>query len=373
MSLAKRLVTSPQREFGGSLAQERFDYQALWGLALIFSSHETGEDYAVAFEFHDDVMLLDSATAPAKVRFYQVKTKDKGHWTLVDLFRRPPLKKNQPQDDRPLSFMGKLFSNYRAFPEDTEAMGFVSNVPLEFAGANEDIAFKDCGSETFAKFLNRLQAEHGSATKDQAELMHFMKADLSLHDASTHTKGKLHNFVVKAYGEIAYNLDALYRAVIEDCRTRSKYTGQIKSFEDLIQYKAISRADVDNWLAAVGMQVKVPDWSEIAADLTYDAIKKIRLRAEWKKYRVKVLDSGDEGVRSVRRDIRGALASIADEGLSLTDLADSVLTSVKLAAAKHLSPCPDEKLIVMILYEVFQYGETGELQGPHQKPPSQAA
>lgn len=29
MSLAKRLVEQPQREQGGSLAQERFDYQAL--------------------------------------------------------------------------------------------------------------------------------------------------------------------------------------------------------------------------------------------------------------------------------------------------------------------------------------------------------
>ena len=69
MSLAKRLVEHPQREIGGSLAQERFDYQALWGLALIFSNHETSEDYAIAFELHEDILLLDSAKAPASIRF----------------------------------------------------------------------------------------------------------------------------------------------------------------------------------------------------------------------------------------------------------------------------------------------------------------
>ena len=61
MSLAERLVEHPQREVGGSVAQERFDYQALWGLALIFSNHGKSEDYAIAFEFHDDVVLLDSS------------------------------------------------------------------------------------------------------------------------------------------------------------------------------------------------------------------------------------------------------------------------------------------------------------------------
>lgn len=269
--------------------------------------------------------------------------------------------------------MGKLFSNYEAFPGDTASMSFVSNVPLEFAGANQDIAFKDCNSDTFAKFLKRLQTEHGSATKDQAGLMHFVKADLSLHDASTHAKGKLNNFVVKAHGEIPYNLDGLYRAVIEDCRTRSKYTGEIKSFEDLIRYKAICRADVDKWLAAVGAQAKFPEWSEIAADLTYDAMKKMRLRAEWMKYRAKVLDAGDEGIRSVRRDIRSALASVSDSALSLTDIADTVLAQVKSVAVGHLSPCRDDRLLVMILYEVLQHGETGELQSSDQKPSGEAA
>lgn len=368
MSLADRLIQRPQRERGGAIAQERFDYQALWGLALVFSNHEKSEDYAIAFEFHDDVVLLDSAKAPASVRFYQVKTKAKGHWTLTDLFRRPELKKNQKAEDRPLSFMGKLFSNYEAFPEDTAAMTFVSNAPLEFAGAQQDIAFKDCSGGTFAKFLKRLQAEHGSATNDQAGLMHFVKADLSLSDASTHAKGKLHNFVVKAHGEVAYNLDSLYRAVIEDCRTRSKYTGEIGSFEDLIRYKAICRSDVDAWLAQVGLLAKTPEWAKIVSDLAYGAMKKERLRTEWKKYRAKVLDAGDEGVRSVRRDIRAALGVIADDGLSLSDLADRVLPVVSPAALQHLTPCSEDRLIVMILYEVFHYGETGKLQDANQKP-----
>ncbi|NSL91762.1 hypothetical protein [Acetobacter syzygii] len=121
------------------------------------------------------------------------------------------------------------------------------------------------------------------------------------------------------------------------------------------------------------MQAKLPDWSEISPDLTYDAMKKIQLRTEWMKYRAKALDLGDEGIRSVRRDIRTALAKVADNGHPLTELLNVTLTEIRSAAAKHLSPCPDERLIIMIFYEVFQYGEAGELQNPDQKPSGQAS
>ena len=113
---------------------------------------------------------------------------------------------------------------------------------------------------------------------------------------------------------------------------------------------------MDNWLATVGAQARIPQWSEIASDLSYHAMKKVRLRTEWMKYRAKVLDAGDEGIRSIRRDIRTALNSITMDSLSLTELTDAMLTQIKPSAVKNISPCTDEKLVVMILYEVDQYG-----------------
>ncbi|MFZ5677078.1 MAG: DUF4297 domain-containing protein [Pseudomonadota bacterium] len=371
MSLARKLITQPQREKGGSLAQERFDYQALWGLALIFSNHERGEDYAVAFEFHDDVLLLDSATEPASVRFYQIKTKERGHWTLTDLFRRPAPKKGQKTADRPLSFMGKLFSGYLAFPDETAEMSFVSNVSLDFANAT--IAFKDCDSTTFSKFVERLKREHETASLEQASLIQFVKADLSLQDASTHAKGKLHNFIVNSLGDISYSLDSLYRAVVEDCRTRSKYTGEISSFDDLIRFKAITRSDVEKWLSELSTHSTMPDWVEIAAELSANIIQKMRMREEWLIYRAKVLDAGDEAIRSVRREIRNGLLPIIDSGLSLDQFIEAVFPLIKNSASKHLSPYSDNRLRVMILYEVIQYGATGQFQGAHKESADEAS
>lgn len=77
MSFAAKLVAVPQREKSGETGYERYDYQALWGLALIFEHHSSAEDYAIAFEFHDDIILATETMAtirqPTKI---QPKTRD---------------------------------------------------------------------------------------------------------------------------------------------------------------------------------------------------------------------------------------------------------------------------------------------------------
>jgi hypothetical protein len=39
MTFADKLVQTPRREKSGETGYERYDYQASWGLALIFESH----------------------------------------------------------------------------------------------------------------------------------------------------------------------------------------------------------------------------------------------------------------------------------------------------------------------------------------------
>ena len=55
------LTHVPEREKGGQTALDRFDYQTAWGVSRLLDLHEKGENYAVAFEFHDDIVALDEA------------------------------------------------------------------------------------------------------------------------------------------------------------------------------------------------------------------------------------------------------------------------------------------------------------------------
>lgn len=368
VSFAERLISEPQREKSGETGYERFDYQALWGLALIFAHHGSSDDYAIAFEFHDDIVLLDSEQSPSRARFYQVKTRDKGHWTLTDLYRRKA-KKDDPAGGKLPSFMGKLFSNYVMFPDETEQLNFVSNIPCAFLpSASGPCQLVTCDADTLKKFMGKLVQEHPGATQAAVSLMHYVQADLSLHDSSAHIKGKLNEFILQQIGSVEFNPDTLYKTIVEECRTRSKYTGTISSFSDLIQKKSITRSQVEGWLDLVRQRQALPEWSTISQQLDVSAMELVNLTREWQRYRALALDAGNEAINVLRDKIRSELEKHAGGSHTLDELVDEIYLEVKDLAQANISPFSNARLKVMILYEVFTHEATGEIQTTDPQP-----
>jgi hypothetical protein len=362
VSFAERLISEPQREKSGETGYERYDYQALWGLALIFEHHASLEDYAIAFEFHDDIVLMNSASSPTLARFYQVKTKDSGHWTLSDLYRRNK-RKGDPSAGKLPSHIGKLFSNYVVFPDETHELNFVSNVPCAFLdAATSTCHFTQCDAETLAKFMKKLNAEYPAATLATAGLIRYVRADLSLHDSSAHIKGKLNEFVLSQIGSVEYNPDTLYKTIVEECRTRSKYTGGVSDFLDLIKFKSITRTQVEGWLDQVRSRHALPDWAEISNHLNVSGMELAELSREWKRYRAIALDPGNEAINALRDTIRKELVMLVGTRFGLTDLIDDLYSKVEDLAAASMPPFKPARLKAMIIYEVFNYDPTGEVQ-----------
>jgi Cap4 dsDNA endonuclease len=366
MSFAEKFVETPRREKSGETGYERFDYQAIWGLALIFEGHDDLDDYAIAFEFHDDIVRLNSSSGPTSARFYQVKTKSKGHWTLTELSKRKLSK------DGPLlpSFIGKMYENYELFPTETERLSFVSNVPCQFIEASATLCcFADCDAEHFAKFLAKLKDECPSATESTAKLMHFVRADLSLTDAAVHLKGKMQDFITRQLGSITYSPDTLYKAIIEECRTKSKYTGSINSFADLIKHKAVTKSQVSDWLAQITLSHGPPNWSDFSSDLTYGAMEKAELARQWNVYRAQALGAGNEAINRVRVRIRTELQKLSGSRSALSPLTDDVLEKIWSMAKTAISELTESRAKVMIIYEVMSNDySSGGVQEIDQKP-----
>lgn len=364
LSFAAKFVATPQREKSGETSYERFDYQALWGLALVFEQHEGAADYAISFEFHDDIVLLNSASQPTEARFYQVKTKDSGHWTLTDLTRRSAKKKDGKAAKLP-SHVGKLYSNYENFPEETRGLSFVSNAPVQFVDpASGSHALESCSAEDFAKFLKKLKAEHPGASEKTAKLIQFVRADLSLHDSATHVKGKLNDFVANVIGIIEYNPDTLYKTIVEECRSKSKFTGAINTFEDLIRHKSITRAQVEGWLDVVRSRQQIPDWAVVVQDLKLGALDLAAIHRAWSRYRAEVLNPGDEAGNRIRDAIRAGIAENPHSDLPITDLLSVLVAKTQAVAEANMTPFTLARLRAMILYEVYRYDPAGEIQTP---------
>lgn len=370
MIFSDRLIATPQREKAGATSLERYDYQALWGLALIFESHGSAIDYAIAFEFHDDLVMLDSASAPAEARFYQVKTSDRGSWSLAALTRRAAKKVPQGAPPQKLpSHIGNLFTNYINFPAETKSLNFVSNISVDIVDSASGVhALETCTSKNFASFLEKLQVEHPGANENTAKLIHFVRADLSLHDASTHLRGKMGKFVAEVVGSVAYNPDTIYKTIVEECRTRSKYTGAINSFEDLIRHKSITRTQVEGWLDVVRHQPKPPEWSEVSQNLGLTGFEELALRREWNLYRATVLNPGDEGGNRIRDGIRLAVAEQAVSHLPMKDLLAALVLAVRPVAETNMSPFTLARLRAMILYELYRDDQAGNVQAVDPQP-----
>jgi hypothetical protein len=142
---------SPQvAESGGGHNQKGVDFQRYWSLSRTFELEVQGSpDYLLLFESVQDVVELDSETAPTSAKIYQVKKKDSGEWgwrELTALHSPPalkkdgtPKKKRTPKKSGPVptfegSPIGKLALSVRALSQLTSTAHFISNagcaVPL---------------------------------------------------------------------------------------------------------------------------------------------------------------------------------------------------------------------------------------------------
>lgn len=367
--LATKLIETPVRE--DSATADRYHYQAMSGLALIFERYNTGcDDFALVFEFHDDIAILDSADAPNKVSFYQIKSKKSGHWTRNALIKQ---KKSIAKKNKGMllpSPLGKLYQNVVEFEDEVEKACFVSNAPFKFLDDEGEVLLSKCANEDLDAIIAALESECVGAASIRTDLVQFSQTDLSLSDTDTHAKGKLLSFVTDHLGEMEFSLEALFKAVSHECTSKSRSKVIPTSLNHAIEKKGITKADVDGWLNSVQQVVACPSWEEISPDLPLPPLQKASIRDAWRRYRIQVLNP-NEAVRTVRRKISDVLTEECCSEMSMPDLIEYVFGKVEASAHSRLSPVSNETIKAMIIYETYTGTQTGELQDSSSQPQDQ--
>lgn len=353
MTLAADLISKPLRE--KSATGGRYEYQTMWGLALLFEQHGTRDDYAIVFEFHDDVVLLNSATEPTTASFYQVKSKaPNGGWTLTKLLQREKVKTEAGIKGKP-SHIDKMFDNVAKFPDAILSADFISNQLCGF-NANTTFRLKECEPADFEKVVKSVREAYPLATKAQIGLLGFQHTNLSLGDVVSHTKGKLQTFITENLGEVWFSPEAVYRAIAEECRRKANFQGDIVSLQQAIKDKGLTKVNVQEWLDAIASNSRSPEWSQIAPNLTYAFSEQRLISLEYGVYRAVALNSADRAVHRVRMAITAILAPVVEDArLSLTQMVDAVFVQVEETGQKYLSPFSPARLRAMIIYEIYAH------------------
>jgi hypothetical protein len=74
------------KENAGAGTSLRFEYQMNWGLNKLLELENSGDDYVIAFDYHDDIIIFDKEIDATTVDFYQIKTKKNGEWGLREIY-----------------------------------------------------------------------------------------------------------------------------------------------------------------------------------------------------------------------------------------------------------------------------------------------
>ncbi|WP_169804497.1 dsDNA nuclease domain-containing protein [Sphingomonas pituitosa] len=348
MSLIKDLLTVPEREDGGRTAYDRFDYQTAWGLARLLELHSKGENYAVAFEFHDDIVALDDANNPTSATFYQVKTKDKGNWTLAELSRR-----DKAKDGFKPSFAGRMFDNVGRFGTAVTKLSLVSNQPLSIATETHgEASFSKVNSTKLESFLKALKAE--AATFDplsHISLFYFVYSDLTLTSFDSTIHGKISEFLQDEVGpEVPPRPFALL--LNDHCRKRARRLTDLGDFKDLKASKFITRDQMLTWLVDLKSDhIRRPEWSNVSSELSLPFDQRHRIRKAWQDYEVQLRSRPNAATIAFSKRVRSLVNELTEGASSYEDVLSRATPVVRSLVTEWRENATEDFVHAVILYE----------------------
>lgn len=346
MSLLDDLIATPQREVGGSIATERFDFQACWGVSRIMNLHTAGGDYAVAFEFHDDIVVIDNPETPTTATFYQLKTDAKSAWTL------PRLSKRATKGGKKVaSIAGKMYDNKMKFGASTKGLVLVSNAAANFPSG----PFSAADESDYEKFLAAMKSEHVLFDDIDGSLFQFEQSHFSLSSYESTLLGEVVTFLIDHGGLHECNYRAFYLSLLDHCKRRSKTMADVPDLPSLLKSKFVTRANLTAWIEGFVKETRSrPKWADVAPDLaTLPPMAKSAIKRQWDMYEQQKMAGLDLPRYEFRESVRRWLAGLGANEDSMEVILSSALVALNGSRAAEGISATDDYIKALVLYEFY--------------------
>lgn len=291
-TLAETLIAHAPRENSGTIATNRFEYQRTWALCHLLRLHGTTDDYVMVLEYHDDVIVLDSASAPTSIQTYQVKTKEDGHWTLAKLLgpsddkgkkkKQSKAKKEaaataKVSEPSPRSILAKLADTAEKIGGHLRGSHVVSNAVFSVTlsdGADSTKIERICLSllslDEQQKIREAIKKELGLSSPPSIDKFHLTASAIGIKGHNEHGAGALSEFLERRRPGGRYAVQALYKTLCGELSRRTTNEWSPTSFAELCAKKGISRAEFESFLVTAEAAEPDPEeqWKEISSALT---------------------------------------------------------------------------------------------------------
>lgn len=358
MDIYNKLINTPQAETSGSNSASRFSYQKTWALTHLIKLHKDNQDYIFAFEFHDDVLVINPNHKSTKLSFFQVKTKKAKNWTDTQLLKTSINKKT---NEKTLSILGKLYHHKTNFTTENIELSFVTNSYFTFNLNKDVIKEKDIPEKEKKTILEAINNEHQNLGLKELDELVFIHSDLNLDDHETHAKGKIQLFFKELFGENhGINTEAWYRTIVSEINQKNNYNQiNITNQKDFLNNKCITRSFIENILSKLKNDVRIkPKWEDIK-QLIKDDIKKpyelILFEKMWNQFSSDKLDSSSFKLHGLYKRISEEIDILFNSITNLYNTSNEVLNVIKKTNVYDKELFSDEYIKTIVFWSYYEY------------------
>lgn len=354
LDLSDKLKSVSHREVAGSDSYAAFEFQLIFGVEILFENFDKLTDYAVLFEFHDDVVLLTGTHNPIEIEFFQLKHSTSGNWTIPKFCKQA---KDAKGGGKKTSMLHKLYENVENFGDYSKNAQIVSNAYYSDIGQSKSTKFDALEEASRNKILDHIKTQFPSATADCLSVLGFRRTELQKTSALDLVKGRVHTFLQEKIGGDAFQLQACTDAIVSQCRIRNKKlaTDVSGDVQDIVSQKGLARTDVESWLKDIAAEKKAADWSVVQASLgsgiPFSDLNGARIAYE--DFRITALDAGNDAQNAVVRKVREALKGVRVV-TPLWPFIEQLIKVENLAEVATKNGHTMPQLRAIVIYEIFK-------------------
>ena len=237
MDLKEQYMSMPY-DLSGSRSKNRFRMELLWGIDKMLDLMRTSnESFAMVFDYVCDIEIH----MKDRFEFYQIKTHSKSQpaYTTSSLTKKE--KKNSQG-----SILGKLFV-LNSIKGRKNLIAIVSNSPYKMTGY--DIYKGVHCFDEFPEFEKQkiVEAINKELNVDVIDLStaFYICTNMDLENPQEAVVGKLVLSFEKIKGCEVDRPNTLYKLIYDQVTEKACYELEIKSYEELLEKKGITREDMD--------------------------------------------------------------------------------------------------------------------------------
>lgn len=242
MAFLDVLNDSLTKERGGRHGGKGHEFQRYWALCHLLQVDLEKDDYLLLLEFIEDVAVLNSEFSPGQMELYQLKKKEGSStkWTKTTLAKPPKEGK---------SILAKLHDSKSIAKDETAAIAFVSNVPVDLTLSSSDdptglseFSASQIESTLLADLKSSVATELGCNLDDiDFDNLKFIRSPLAMDDLESHATGKVATFLATKFPDQSPRADVLCKAIYSELKVKATSTEDAATFVDLKRIRGISK------------------------------------------------------------------------------------------------------------------------------------